>query len=64
MINWAIRSPSLTGQKKDEQLESWIKIAKQTLKVLLSQIEQQYVQDTTVICIDYASPGIDTEFGG
>jgi hypothetical protein len=35
-----------------------------TLKVLISQIEQQYKQDTTVIGVNDAGPGIDTVLGG
>ena len=35
-----------------------------TLEVLVSQVEQQYTQDTTVVCVNNASPSMDAELEG
>ena len=39
----------------------WAWAEKRTQKFILSKVEQQYVQDTSVVFVDDTSSGIDAE---
>ena len=65
-MSCAMRSPSFTAIVHDVSMHvvnNTRSRAKLTCEVLIGEVEEQYEDDASIVCVDDACPGVDHEFG-